>query len=35
MFAHAEKAEVELGWKAELTIEDMVRDAYRFEQNNI
>lgn len=33
-YAHAEKAEVELGWKAELTIEDMVRDAWRFEENN-
>lgn len=33
-YAHAEKAEVELGWKAELTIEDMVRDAWRFEKNN-
>ena len=34
-YANAEKAEVELGWKAELTIEDMVRDAWRFEENNI
>ena len=33
-YAHAEKAEVELGWKAELTIEDMVGDAWKFEQNN-
>lgn len=33
-YAHAEKAAVELGWKSELTIEDMVRDAWRFEQNN-
>ena len=33
-YAHAEKAEVELGWKAELTIEDMVRDAWKYEQNN-
>lgn len=33
-YANAEKAAVELGWKAELTIEDMVRDAWRFEQNN-
>lgn len=29
-FANPRKAEVELGWKAELTIEDMVRDAWRF-----
>lgn len=33
-FADASKAEKELGWKAELTIEDMVRDAWKFEQNN-
>lgn len=33
-YAHAEKAELELAWKAELTIEDMVRDAWRFEENN-
>lgn len=33
-YAHAEKAEVELGWKAELTIEDMVRDAWKFERSN-
>ena len=33
-YANAEKAEVGLGWKAELTIEDMVRDAWRFEKNN-
>ena len=33
-FADASKAEQELGWKAELTIEDMVRDAWKFEQNN-
>ena len=32
-YANAEKAEKELGWKAELTIEDMVRDAWKFEQN--
>ena len=30
-FADASKAEKELGWKAELTIEDMVRDAWKFE----
>ena len=28
------KAEKELGWKAELGIDEMVRDAWRFEQNN-
>ena len=33
-FADASKAQKELCWKAELTIEDMVRDAWRFEQNN-
>ena len=33
-FADASKAEQELGWKAELRIEEMVRDAWRFEQNN-
>jgi UDP-glucose 4-epimerase len=33
-FADASKAEKELGWKAELGIEEMVRDAWRFEQNN-
>ena len=33
-FADASKAEKELGWKAELTIADMVRDAWKFEQNN-
>ncbi len=33
-FADASKAEKELGWKAELGIEDMVRDAWRFEQLN-
>jgi UDP-glucose 4-epimerase len=32
-FADASKAEKELGWKAELGIEEMVRDAWRFEQN--
>ncbi len=31
-FADVSKAERELGWKAELTIADMVRDAWRFEQ---
>lgn len=33
-FAGASKAEKELGWKAELGIDEMVRDAWRFEQNN-
>lgn len=33
-FADARKAEKELGWKAELGIEEMVRDAWGFEQNN-
>jgi UDP-glucose 4-epimerase len=27
------KAERELGWKAEMALEDMVRDAWRFEGN--
>ena len=34
-FADAGKAKKELGWKAELGIEEMVRDAWRFEQQNI
>lgn len=33
-FADASKAEKELGWKAELGIEEMVRDAWKFEQQN-
>jgi len=33
-FADASNAEKELGWKAELGIEEMVRDAWKFEQNN-
>lgn len=33
-FADANKAEQELGWKAELGIEEMVRDAWKFEMNN-
>ncbi|QNO13312.1 UDP-glucose 4-epimerase GalE [Alkalicella caledoniensis] len=33
-FADASKAENNLGWKAELGIDEMVRDAWRFEQNN-
>jgi UDP-glucose 4-epimerase len=33
-FADVTKAEQELGWKAELGVEEMVRDAWKFEQNN-
>lgn len=33
-FADARKAEKELGWRTELGIEEMVRDSWRFEQNN-
>jgi UDP-glucose 4-epimerase len=33
-FADASKAEKELGWKAELGIDKMVRDAWKFERNN-
>ncbi len=33
-YAHVKKAEMELGWKAVRIIEDMVRDAWRFEENN-
>lgn len=33
-YANVEKAEAKLKWKAELTIEDMVRDAWRFEQKS-
>lgn len=33
-YAHAEKAEVELGWTAKLGIEEMVQDAWKFELNN-
>lgn len=33
-FADPGKAEKELGWKAEKNIDDMVRDAWKFEQNN-
>ena len=33
-FADPSKAEQELGWKAQLGIEEMVRDAWRFEQQN-
>ena len=32
-FADASKAEKELGWKAELGIDEMVRDSWRFEKN--
>ena len=34
-YANASKALMELGWQAELTIEDMVRDAWRFEKGRI
>lgn len=34
VYADAAKAKQELGWEAELTLEDMVRDAWRFERNN-
>jgi len=33
-FADASKAEKKLNWKAELGIDEMVRDAWKFEQNN-
>lgn len=33
-FANSSKAEKELGWKAELGFEEMVRDAWKFEMNN-
>lgn len=33
-YADPAKAERELGWKAELGVEDMVRDAWRFEKEN-
>lgn len=33
-FADPSRAEKELGWKAKLGIEEMVRDAWKFEQNN-
>lgn len=32
-YAHAGKAEKELGWTTHYTIKDMVRDAWKFEQN--
>lgn len=34
-YADASKAKKELDWKAELGIEEMVRDAWKFERNNI
>lgn len=34
-YANPSKAFRELGWKAEKTLEDMVRDAWNFEKNNI
>lgn len=34
-YADPSKAEKELGWKAKKSIHDMVRDAWRFEKNNI
>ncbi len=33
-FANADKAFLELGWKAEKNIEDMVRDSWNFEKQN-
>lgn len=33
-FADASKAQKELGWKAELGIGEMVKDAWKFQQNN-
>ena len=33
-YANPSKALKELEWKAEKTLEDMVRDAWRFESNN-
>lgn len=34
MYADAGKAEKELGWKARLTLEDMCKDAWRWQKNN-
>ena len=34
-FADAKKAEKEIGWKAEKTIEDMVKDSWNFEKHNL
>lgn len=33
-YANASKAEEELAWKAELGVDDMVRDSWNFEKNN-
>lgn len=33
-FADVSKAEREIGWKAKLSVNEMVRDAWRFEKNN-
>ena len=33
-FADAKKAEIELGWKPKLKLEDIVKDAWNFEKNN-
>lgn len=33
-FADASKAELEIGWKAEFGIEEIVKDAWKFEMNN-
>lgn len=33
-YANASKAEKDLCWKAELGIDEMVRDAWKFEKNN-
>jgi UDP-glucose 4-epimerase len=35
VFADSSKAKKELNWEAKLTIEDMVRDAWNFEKNNV
>lgn len=34
-YADPSKAQKELGWKAKLSIEDMVRDSWKFEMNNV
>ena len=34
VYADAEKAKRELGWRAELSLDDMVRDSWNFEKNN-
>ena len=33
-YASAEKAEIELGWKAEFDLERMCKDAWRWQSNN-